>query len=223
MIIVHHLDHSRSNRVLWLLEELELPYDVRVYKRHPKTLLAPKELKAIHPLGKSPVLEDGSIKIAESGAILTYLLETYSQGRLQPQINTPNWRHYQYFLHYAEGSLMPLLLLGLIFSRISKPPVPFFLRPFARLIEMGIRQKLISPQYKNNFDFLEKELSARSWFAGDMFTAADIQMSYPLEAAASRDIFKDKPNISKWIETIRARPGYQRAIARGGPVTFDSL
>ncbi|OYZ18924.1 MAG: glutathione S-transferase [Bdellovibrio sp. 28-41-41] len=223
MITVHHLDHSRSNRVLWLLEELELPYEIRVYKRNEKTMLAPKELKDIHPLGKSPVLEDGSIKIAESGAIIAYLLETYGNGRLQPKPNSADWRHFQYFLHYAEGSLMPLLLLGLVFSRISKPPVPIFIRPFARLLEIGMQQKLIGPQYKSNFEFLDKELSSRPWFAGESFSAADIQMSYPLEAAASRGLTNSKANITKWIKAIQSRPAYQRAIARGGPVAFDNL
>tara|TARA_B110001454_G_scaffold16145_1_gene14505 strand:- start:87 stop:755 length:669 start_codon:yes stop_codon:yes gene_type:complete len=221
MITVHHLDHSRSNRVLWLLEELELPYEIRLYKRNERTMLAPKELKEVHPLGKSPVLEDGTVKIAESGAIITYLLETYGNGRLQPKSNSTDWRNFQYFLHYAEGSLMPVLLLGLVFNRISKPPVPFFLRPFARMIEIGINQKLIGPQYKSNFEFLDKELSSRPWFAGNDFTAADIQMSYPLEAAASRGLTKSKVHIAKWIQSIQARPAYQRAILRGGPVAFD--
>ncbi|MBL7557325.1 MAG: glutathione S-transferase [Bdellovibrionaceae bacterium] len=221
MIIVHHLDHSRSNRVLWLLEELGLPYEIKVYKRNPQTMLAPPELKQVHPLGKSPVLEDGETKVAESGAIITYLLEKYGNGRLQPARDTQDWRNFQYFLHYAEGSLMPVLLLGLVFSRISKPPVPFFIRPIARLIEIGIQKKLIGPQYKSNAEFLEKHLAAQPWFAGQEITAADIQMSYPIEAGASRNVFKDKPHILKWLETVRSRPAYQRAIARGGPVAFD--
>jgi glutathione S-transferase len=223
MITVHHLDHSRSNRVLWLLEELELPYEIKVYKRNSETLLAPTELKDIHPLGKSPVLEDGTIKIAESGAIIAYLLETYGQGRLQPKPGSADWRNFQYFLHYAEGSLMPVLLLGLVFSRLSKPPVPFVVRPVTRLIEIGMMQKLIGPQYKANFEFLDKELSSRPWFAGESFSAADIQMSYPLEAAAARGLTENKANIKKWIQTIQARPAYKRAVARGGPVALDHL
>ncbi len=222
MIIVHHLDHSRSNRVLFLLEELGVTYDIKSYGRDAQTLLAPRELKQIHPLGKSPVVEDGVNRIAESGAIITYLIETYGQGRLQPKPGTVEWRNYQYFLHYAEGSLMPLLLMSLVFSRISKPPAPWLLRPVAKAIEMAVKKKLLDPQTRTHFDFIESELKHRPWFAGAEFSAADVQMSYPIEAAESRVGYDERPAIQDWLKRIRAKPSYQKAVARGGPASFNA-
>lgn len=218
MIIVHHLNNSRSQRVLWLLEELGLDYELRRYERDPATMLAPPELRAIHPLGKSPVISDGDNVLAESGAILEYLVETYGQGRLQPSPGTPERLRYRYWMHYAEGSAMPPLLLKLVFDRVGKAPMPFFARPVARAIAAKARDSFIQPQIDLHLDFMEGELERSTWFAGDAFTAADVQMSFPLEAAAARgglDVLR--PRLMEYLARIHARPAYQRALARGGP------
>lgn len=218
MIIVHHLNNSRSQRVLWLLEELGLDYELRRYERDPATMLAPPELRAIHPLGKSPVITDGDKVLAESGAILEYLVETYGQGRLLPPPGTPERLRYRYWMHYAEGSAMPPLLLKLVFDRIGKARMPFFARPVARAIAAKARDSFIQPQIDLHLDFMEGELERSTWFAGDAFTAADVQMSFPLEAAAARgglDVLR--PRLMEYLARIHARPAYQRALARGGP------
>lgn len=218
MIIVHHLNNSRSQRVLWLLEELGLDYELRRYERDPATMLAPPELRAIHPLGKSPVITDGDKVLAESGAILEYLVETYAQGRLLPSPGTPERLRYRYWMHYAEGSAMPPLLLKLVFDRIGKARMPFFARPVARAIAAKARDSFIQPQIDLHLDFMEGELERSTWFAGDAFTAADVQMSFPLEAAAARgglDVLR--PRLMEYLARIHARPAYQRALARGGP------
>lgn len=218
MIIVHHLNNSRSQRVLWLLEELGLDYELRRYERDPATMLAPPELRAIHPLGKSPVISDGDNVLAESGAILEYLVETYGQGRLVPPPGTPERLRYRYWMHYAEGSAMPPLLLKLVFDRVGKAPMPFFARPVARAIAAKARDSFIQPQIDLHLDFMEGELERSTWFAGDAFTAADVQMSFPLEAAAARgglDVLR--PRLMEYLARIHARPAYQRALARGGP------
>lgn len=218
MIIVHHLNNSRSQRVLWLLEELGLDYELRRYERDPATMLAPPELRAVHPLGKSPVITDGDNVLAESGAILEYLVETYGQGRLVPPPGTPERLRYRYWMHYAEGSAMPPLLLKLVFDRIGKARMPFFARPVARAIAAKARDSFIQPQIDLHLDFMEGELERSTWFAGDAFTAADVQMSFPLEAAAARgglDVLR--PRLMEYLARIHARPAYQRALARGGP------
>jgi len=218
MIIVHHLNNSRSHRVLWLLEELGLPYEVKRYERDPATMSAPPELKAVHPLGKSPVITDGDLTIAESGAIIEYLLETYSDGRLQPVSGTPDKLRFRYFMHYAEGSLMPFLLMRLVFRRLPKQPMPVFVRPVATSIAEGVQEKYIDPQLKEHLDFLESELSRSTWFAGEAFSAADIQMSFPLEAAASRaGLDETRPKLMAFLERIHSRPAYVKAIEQGGP------
>jgi glutathione S-transferase len=158
MIIVHHLNNSRSQRVLWLLEELGLDYELRRYERDPATMLAPPELRAIHPLGKSPVISDGDNVLAESGAILEYLVETYGQGRLVPPPGTPERLRYRYWMHYAEGSAMPPLLLKLVFDRVGKARMPFFARPVARAIAAKARDSFIQPQIDLHLDFMEGEM-----------------------------------------------------------------
>ena len=218
MIIVHHLNNSRSQRVLWLLEELGLPYEVKRYQRDPATMLAPPSLRAVHPLGKSPVISDGAATVAESGAIIEYLIERHGDGRLRPPDGTPERLRYSYFLHYAEGSLMPPLLLGLVAHRIAGPQVPWYARPVARGIAAGLRDRFVAPQIKLHLDYLEGELAARDWFAGPEFTAADVQMSFPLEAAAARaGLDAGRPRLTDWLARIHARPAYQRALAEGGP------
>jgi glutathione S-transferase len=222
MIVVHHLNNSRSQRVLWLLEELELEYQVQHYQRDQNTMLAPPSLRAIHPLGKSPVLTDGDCTVAESGAIIEYLIERYGNGRLIPAPGTPQRLRYRYWLHYAEGSAMPPLLMKLIFGRLARPPMPALLRPLAALIASGVQRKYIDPQLRSHLGFMEAELDKSVWFAGDEFTAADIQVSFPLEAARSRGGLDGRyPNLLKFLEAIHARPAYQRALEKGGP--YDLL
>ena len=219
MIVVHHLENSRSQRVLWLLEELGLDYEVRLYKRQP-TMQAPDSLRAVHPLGKSPVITDGDRTLAESGAIVEYLVETYGKGRFVPASGTPEKLRYTYFLHYAEGSLMPLLLLKLVFAKIPER-VPWPMRPVARLISNGADRALIGPQVANHFEFLESELADRDWFAGPDFTAADVQMSFPLEAANARVGFAGKlPRLKAFVDRLQARPAYRRALEKGGPYSM---
>jgi glutathione S-transferase len=222
MIVIHHLNNSRSQRVLWLLEELGLSYEVKRYERDPKSLLAPPALKAVHPLGKAPILSDGGLTLAESGAILEYLVRRYGNGRLQPSAGSPDEIRYTYWLHYAEGSAMPLMVMKLIFQRIPKSPMPLFIRPIARLLMQGVQAQYLDPQIETHLDYLESELAKAAWFAGPEFTAADIQMSFPLEAAAARGgLTQNRPRLRAFLQAIHARPAYQRALAVGGP--YDPL
>ena len=215
MITVHHLNNSRSQRILWMLEELGLEFEVKRYEREP-SMQAPASLKAVHPLGKSPVITDGDATLAESGAILEYLVDTYGNGRFKPAAGTPERIDYTYFLHYAEGSLMPLLFMKLVFSRIPSR-LPFFMKPVGRAISAGANKTLLDPQIGNHFMFLESELQKNEWFAGPEFSAADIQMSFPLEASAARSpLFKQLPKLSAFVERIHGRPAYKRALDKGG-------
>ncbi len=223
MIVVHHLNNSRSQRVLWLLEELVLEYEVKRYERDPQTMLAPASLKAVHPLGKSPVVTDGPLTVAESGAIIEYLLETYGAGRLQPAAGTPERGRCTYWLHFAEGSAMPPLLLKLVLGRMATAPMPFFAKPIARKLSQKVSSTFVEPQIKLQLDYMESELAKHEWFAGDEFSAADIQMSFPLEAAAARGGLDEKrPRLWAFLQRIRARPAYQQALERGGPYALMS-
>ena len=216
MLIVHHLNNSRSQRVLWLLEELGVPYEVKRYQRQPN-MLAPKELRAIHPLGKSPVITDNGNTVAESGAIIEYVLKTYGQGRLIPADDTPERLRYTYWLHYAEGSAMTPLLLKLIFGLLPKR-APFLIRPIVNAVATKALATLVTPQLRQHMAFWEGELGKSEWFAGDDFTAADIQMSFPLEAASARGgLEQGHPKAMAWLAKIHARPAYQRALDVGGP------
>jgi glutathione S-transferase len=205
--------------VLWLLEELQLPYEIKFYARDPITMLAPPELKAIHPLGKSPVITDGTTTMAESGAIIEYLLKKHGKGRLRPQNDSDDELRFIYWLHYAEGTLMPPLLLSLIFSVMPKK-LPIFLRPVGKLISEGVMSKLVRPSLKANLDFVNDELSKSEWFAGAEFSAADVQMSFPLEAASSRGGLESRPNISRFLKKIHERPAYKKALQKGGPYSM---
>lgn len=217
MIIVHHLNNSRSQRVLWLLEELAVPYEVKRYQRDAKTMLAPPELRAVHPLGKSPVIEDDGQVLAESGAIIEYLAERYGEGRFVPAAGTPERLRYRYWMHFAEGTAQPPLLLKLLFDRVEKGPMPFFVRPVARAIAQRAKAGYVQPNIDRNLDFMESELQGRDWFAGAGFSAADIQMSFPLEAARARGGLDEKrPRLMDFLERIHARPAYRRAVERGG-------
>ena len=217
MIIVHHLNNSRSQRVLWLLEELGLDYDIKRYQRDPKTLLAPPALREVHPLGKSPVLADGDVTLAESGAIIEYLVQRHGNGRLKPADGTPEQLRYTYWLHFAEGSAMPPLVMKLVFDRIEKGPMPFFVRPLARGIAGRVKKGFIEPNIARQLDYIEAELEQRPWFAGADFSAADIQMSFPVEAAAARGgLDARRPRLMDWLARIHAREPYRRALERGG-------
>lgn len=217
MITVHHLNHSRSQRILWLLEELGLDYEIQRYERDRKTMLAPASLRAVHPLGKSPVITDGDLVIAESGAIVDYLINRYGAGRLAPAADTPDRLRYTYWLHYAEGSAMSPLLLKLVFDKIEKAPMPFFAKPIAKAISGKAKSGFITPQIRQHLDYLEGELGKSPWFAGADFSGADIQLSFPLEAAAARGgLAASWPRLMDFLKRIHARPAYQRAIERGG-------
>ena len=221
MITVHHLDNSRSQRVLWLLEELGLPYEIEHYRRDPATMLAPEALRRVHPLGKSPVISDGDTTVAESGAIVEYLVGRHGGGRLRPPEGTPEQLRYTYWLHFAEGSAMPPLLLKLIFDRIATTRMPFFARPGARAISAKVMATLVTPNLARQLDFMEAELARSAWFAGDEFSAADIQMSFPLEAAAQRaGLDATRPKLMAFLDRIHRRPAYRRALERGGPYSF---
>jgi len=218
MIVVHHLNNSRSQRVLWLLEELGLEYQVKRYQRDAKTMLAPPELRAVHPLGKSPVITDDGMTVAESGAIVEYLVDRHGQGRLMPAHGSADRLKVTYWLHYAEGSAMPPLLMSLVFSKVREAPAPFFIRPIVHGIVDKVMDRFVRPQLKTHLDFMEGELGKSRWFAGDEFSAADIQMSFPIEAAASRGgLDAGRPRLMDWLQRIHARPAYQRALEKGGP------
>jgi len=205
VIVVHHLENSRSQRILWLLEELGLPYEVKVYKRL-KTMAAPAEMKRVHPLGKSPIIEDDGIAIAETGAIIEYLVEK-AGGKLGPPANADDARRYRFFLHYAEGSVMTALLMRMVIGMIPL------------LGRAG--KKMLQPMIDTHLNYIEAELAARPWFAAQDFTAADPMMSFPLEFAASRaDGLRGRPATAAWLEKIHARPAYRAALERGGPYLF---
>ena len=213
MIVVHHLENSRSQRVLWLLEELGLPYAVKRYERNKATMLAPAELRRIHPLGKSPVIEDsdagaagGSLVVAETGAIVEYLVEK-ADGRLGMPAHRRNALHYRHFLHYAEGSLMPPLLVKLVLGR-----VPLLGKRIAARIQ---------PMIDRHLDYVESVLARQPWFAGEAFSAADIMMSFPLEAARNRaGLNASRPHVIAWLDRIHARPAYRAALAAGGAYAY---
>jgi glutathione S-transferase len=220
MMIVHHLNDSRSQRVLWLLEELGVDYEVKRYQRDPKTMLAPPELRAIHPLGKSPVLDDGDARVAETGAIIEYLLERCPESGLRPPAGTDAARRFTYWLHYAEGSAMTPLLLKLIFSAIPKR-APLLVRPVAKGISKAMNANMIDPQLAAHTAFWEAELSRSAWFAGDDFSAADVMMSFPVEAAGSRVGYgSDKPRLKAFLQAIHSRPAWKRALEHGGPYSY---
>ena len=223
MIIVHHLNNSRSQRILWLLEELGLPYEIKRYQRDAKTMLAPPELLKVHPLGKSPVITDGEVTVAESGAIVEYLLDTYGEtSGLRPAKGGDAWRRYTYWLHFAEGSAMPPLVMKLVFQKIKSTPMPFFVKPIARGIADKVLSSFVDPNLERQTAFMEAELAKSAWFVGDQLSAADIQMSFPIEAAKQRaGLSQDKtPRLLDWLARAHARPAYQRALERGGKYDF---
>ena len=222
VLTVHHLENSRSHRILWLLEELGVPYEIRRYKRDPKSSLAPPELLAIHPLGKSPVVTDGDLTLAESGAIIEYLVERYGGGALIPPQRSPERVRYTYWLHFAEGTAMPPLLMKLVFNRVEHAPMPFFAKPIARGISKKVKSGFIDPNLQRIVDHMEAELGRGEWFAGNAFSAADIQMSFPVEASVARAGAGNRPNLSRFLARIHERSAYRRAVEKGGVVEILS-
>jgi glutathione S-transferase len=221
MIIVHHLNNSRSQRILWLLEELALPYEIKRYERDPKTIRAPKSLKEIHPLGKSPVITDGNINVAESGAIIDYLVRTYGNNTFCPGLDTPAYRDYQYWLHFAEGSLMPPLLMRLLFEKVKSSPMPFFIKPVAKMISDKVMNTFINPEITLTMAFIDDYLSINEWFAGKALSGADFQMSFPLEASvASGAIGTNYPHILAYVKRFQARSAYLVALEKGGDYDY---
>lgn len=219
MLTVHHLNQSRSQRVLWALEELQLPYRVVSYQRQ-KNMLAPPELKKIHPLGKSPVVEDNGYVLAESGAILEYLQETYdSEQQFRPQ-ETADKLQYRFWLHYAEGSLMPLLLMKLVFASLGKPPIPLGMRTLGNVLGKGVQKAWLDRQIATHAHYIEEHLASQPWFAGATLSMADIQLSFPVMALLARGGIADLPHIRRWVQQVEQRPAWQRAIERGGPFTL---
>ena len=215
MITVHHLEDSRSQRVLWLLEELGVPYTVRRYARDAKTRLAPPELRAVHPLGKSPVIDDDGRVVAETGAIVEYLVERHGGGALIPSAGTDERLRYTYWLHFAEGSAMPMLVMTLIFQRLAAA-----MPADAAAMLQATQQGYVDPQRTAHLDLMEAELSRGAWFAGEAFTAADVMLSFPVEAAASRGGLGERPKLAAWLGRIHARPGFQAALGKGGPYAY---
>jgi glutathione S-transferase len=216
MVIVHHLNNSRSQRLLWLLEELGVLYDIKHYQRDPRTMLAPPELRQVHALGKSPVITDGEVTLAESGAIMEYVLEKYGRGRLVPKPASPEKLRYTFWMHFAEGSAMPPLVMKLVLGRMAKG-VPFLIRPIARAIVSRVQEGFVQPNISRQLDYMEAELNRSTWFAGNEFTAADIQMSFPVEAATARaGLDASRPKLMEFLHRIQAREAYRAALERGG-------
>lgn len=222
MITVHHLENSRSQRVIWLLEELGVEYTVKRYSRDPSTRLAPPELKAIHPLGKSPVITDGERTVAETGFIIEYLIDHYGNGKLQPKVGTEEYFRYRYWLHAGEGSTMPPLVMFIIYAATTRAPVPFFIRPITRLIFEKIKAGYLLPTIKGNLQLMEDELNKSTWFAGEELTGADILLLFAIEAASVRVGLDEYPKLKAFVERVYARPAYQKALEAGGPFAILS-
>lgn len=219
MIVVHHLNNSRSQRILWMLEEAGIDFEIKGYQRDPQTNLAPPSLKQVHPLGKSPVITDGDITVAESGAILEYLANQYAP-QLRPDPKTEAGRQATYWLHFAEGSMMPPLVARLVFEKIKQKAKPFFIKVIAKKIASKAMDSYYGPNIKANFEFVEAHLKKHTWFAGDEISIADFQMSFPLEAAVARGTASQYPAICEFVKRIQSRPAYVQALAKGGEYEF---
>lgn len=221
MLTVHHLENSRSQRILWLLEELGVEYELKRYERDPQTSQAPAELRAVHPLGKSPIVTDGDATVAESGAIIEYLADRYDDGTLRPAAGTAERMAWTYWLHYAEGSFMPLMVVSLILSRIESAPVPFFIKPITKAISRNVKDAYLDANVRRHLEFMEEALAGSQWFCGESFTAADVQMAFVLEAAEARvGLDENLSRLQSFLERVRARPAYRAALERGGPFSL---
>jgi len=220
MITLHHLNNSRSQRIIWLLEELGVEYQIKRYERDPKTNLAPKALKELHPLGKSPVITDGDRTIAESGLIIEYLVANYGD-QFQAEIHSDLDWQIKYWLHYSEGSLMPLMVIRLLFDKIKSSPMPFFVKPIAKAIADKAMAAYAGPNIINNLKYIEQHLEGKEFFCGDKLTAADFQMSFPLEAmVAKADMSQSHPNIVAYVKSIHGRSAYQAGLEKGGDYDY---
>ncbi|CCK76386.1 Glutathione S-transferase-like protein [Oleispira antarctica RB-8] len=221
MITLHHLNNSRSQRIIWLLEELKLEYVIEFHKRDAKTYLAGDSLKGIHALGKSPVISDDKtgMTLAESGAIIEYLVQTYG-AHLMPEQGSAAYWQYLYWLHFSEGSLMPPMVMNLVLSKVKDSPMPFFVKPIAKKIADQIVKQFSGPNIKRSLEFIEEHLSKNTWFCGDQLTGADVQMSFPLEASAARGMVDQYPNILAYVKRFQALPAYQAALAKGGDYDY---
>lgn len=221
MITLHHLNNSRSQRIIWLLEELKLEYVIEFHDRDAKTYLAPDSLKTVHALGKSPVIMDDQtgMTLAESGLIIEYLVQTYGQ-HLMPEQGTPEYWQYLYWLHFSEGSLMPPMVMNLVLTKVKSSPMPFFVKPIAKKIADQIVKQFSGPNIKRSLEFIEDHLSQNTWFCGDQLTGADVQMSFPLEASAARGMLDQYPNTLAYVKRFKALPAYQAALAKGGDYDY---
>lgn len=223
MITVHHLENSRSQRILWLLEELGVPYEIKIYERDTKTMLAPAALKAVHPLGKSPVITDEGKTVAESGAITEYLIQRYGPDSMKFEVGSEAWLQCTYWSHFAEGTAMPYLVMKLVFSQIKRAPMPFFVKPIAKQIVNKVMSSFLQPNINNTLAYINDHLQGKTWFVEDSLSAADFQMSFPLLAAAARENVSSKyPNIQRYLEHMEQRPGFKKAIEKGGPLQVMS-
>ncbi len=221
MVVVHHLQDSRSQRILWLLEELGAEYRIKRYERDAKTSLAPESLRKVHPLGKSPVITDQGETYAESGVIIEYLARTYGDKQWAPEPGDKRYWSVAYWMHYAEGSMMPQLLLKLVFDKIRKGPGPFFIKPILRKIADEVDNAFINQQITTHFGYVDRHLAEHEWFAGNEISAADIQMSFPLEAALSQGTISEAyPAITSYVERFQARDAYREALRRGGDYAY---
>jgi glutathione S-transferase len=221
MITLHHLNNSRSQRIIWLLEELKLEYVIEFHKRDSKTYLAGDTLKAVHALGKSPVISDDKtgMVLAESGAIIEYLVQTYGKQLMPEQGTTAYWQ-YLYWLHFSEGSLMPPMVMNLVLSKMKESPMPFFVKPIAKKIANQIVKQFSGPNITRSLEFIEDHLSKNTWFCGDQLSGADVQMSFPLEASAARGMVDQYPNILAYVKRFQGLPAYQAALAKGGDYDY---
>ncbi len=219
MLTVHHLNNSRSQRVLWLLEELGTPYEIVCYERDPKTMRAPKSLREVHPLGKSPVITDGDLTVAETGAVVEYILETYGEGRFTGPADPQGHWLCRHWMHYAEGSAMPPLLIKLLFGKMQSD-APGFLSPFLKPVLKATNERFLGPELRSHADYWEEAVNDTGWFAGREISAADIMMSFPVETAGQRIGYEDRPALKDFLGRIHERPAYRRALERGGPYAY---
>jgi glutathione S-transferase len=220
MITVHHLNNSRSQRILWMLEEIGVEYEIVQHQRDPLTNLAPQSLKAVHALGKSPILVDNELVVPESGAIIEYLAKTYAADSLLPKANPDDENQYSYWMHFAEGSLMPPMVMRLVMERVKTSPKPFFARGIANSIANKVLSNFVLPNFDRNLDYINTYLEGKKWFAGDHMTGADIQMSFPLEAVVATGRAEAYPNIQAFVKRVHERPAYQRALEKGGEYAY---
>lgn len=222
MLVLHHLNHSRSQRILWLLEELGVEYTIKLYERDPVTIRAPKSLKKVHPLGKAPVISDDEVTVAESGAIIEYLIRKYDEAGLFKPAAGQQETDVSYWLHFAEGSLMPPLLMALLFDKVKESPMPFFVKPIAKGIASKVMGDFVQPEIDSLLAFIEQHLAGKEWFVGDKLSGADFQMSFPLEAlVAKRKIAESEyPNIYAFVKRCQARSAYLEGLTKGGDYEY---